>query len=118
MNILEAIKTGKALRRKSPMSWFHPGLQRYSINDPERGHWIGAESILMFLSDFPREYLLAEDWEVKPEPIAITSEQFFKAIKNAYLRECREKLIRTGGISAHWVIEYLAQELGFKEKTR
>lgn len=68
MNIIEAIKSGKRFRRKS-----------WKANEMT---WISQD-----LGDLPlqltRGDIVADDWELKEEPVTITRTQFFEAYAHA-----------------------------------
>jgi hypothetical protein len=85
MNIIEATKSGKKMRRK--------GWEAYwNTND----------------LSYTREDLLADDWEVEQVPVSITQEQFFHAFAEA-LKETGA--FRDYG-SYTEVVNVMAQKLG------
>jgi hypothetical protein len=59
MNIIEAIRSGKRIRRKSKGIWLEPKEGKY----------------------FSFDHILADDWEIEEKPVAITREQFDEAWK-------------------------------------
>lgn len=74
MNIIEAIKSGKRFKRKSEIAWMS-GDQLYN--------YVKAD-------------IIAEDWEVEPEPVTVTEYQFY----SAYARALNKAMTSFGGISA------------------
>lgn len=92
MTLIEAIKTGKRIRRKGWEQWHLD--QDMTLNK------------LSTLVAISRDDILAEDWEVEPTPITITREQF----DAAWRKSCRETA--GPGYDLDDIYQILVKELG------
>lgn len=90
MNLIEAVKTGKWFRRAS-----HPKKSfKFGTNPKE---W----------TDFTKEEILADDYEIEPESILITREDFDAAWRRA-LDVTENMEIK----NQHYLYELVVRELG------
>jgi hypothetical protein len=69
MTLVEAIKSGKRFRRKAWVAYTSPDYWPPNVAGP---------------LSVTREDVLADDWEVKPDPVTITREQFNSAWDKAF----------------------------------
>ena len=91
MNIQQAIKSGKKIRRKEWTGW---GLLKYSIFS-EFNNLIEAD-------------ILADDWEIEQVAVTITSQQFWDAYA--------EYVESQNSFNCHYgeLISYMAEQLGLE----
>ena len=105
MKLPEAIASNRPIRRKSS-----PRVVGSSGDG-----WIHPDYFIRVMG-VSKEDILADDWEIQSKPIEITREQFYDALKAAYIAEDARKSPRAhSGYSydAHsFIIAHLAKELG------
>lgn len=82
MNLIEAIKRGKALRRMGRSIWqrktCHGEHSSIITCDAAQGHWMAIETVLE-VCILTEEDILATDWEVQEKEVRITASSFWKA---------------------------------------
>jgi hypothetical protein len=106
MNIIEAIKSGRALaRRDNPK---HRGSQGNGFVDPD------------FLIEYMRltkEDILAEDWEIEDDEIKITKSELIRAIGETAKERASKRGFKLNAYASEAIIEELEsflKRLGFK----
>lgn len=86
MNIIEAIKSGKAFKRRSSKNWTSWPDQKFDGS--------------LLLANLSADDISANDWEVESEPVTITREEFDAAWDNAMVgtRLDRDQLAKELGL--------------------
>jgi len=105
MTFIEAIRTGRPLRRKTRGMRCHPaflgchGIQASCWNP---SNWYDP-GYLLFTAELDKEDVLAEDWEVEEKPVSITATQYWEAYRAVMVKGEYDIILR------------LAQELGLQK---
>lgn len=91
MNLHEALKTGKNIRRTGRSTWSAPHGNSY-ITDPLQGHWMAPDFYLDRVG-VDKEDLLAEDWEVQEKEVKITRTLFLTALHKAMVDQSGKRIL-------------------------
>lgn len=103
MNLVEALKTDRPIRRKSwnkQMGWWDP---KHLLDVWGRGD----------LRPWSRQDILADDWEVQDIPVSITREKFWDACSAALTEARSDRQVGTM-YTIGAVIVLLAKKLGLE----
>lgn len=98
MNLLEALKSGKKIRRKEYEFWIQPPKE-YGLE------WLGKY--------WMHTEVLADDWEIEDEPLKITRKDFW----NAYSKAMHDSLASSDIKFEYYcgeVIQKIYKHLGFE----
>lgn len=102
MNFIEALRSGREFRR---IAWANLGEWRKAVADHPRDSYIRVEK---------EEDLLADDWEVRPEPVAITRDDFWKAWDKVHRRLDEETETYGAPLEVSDALNMTLTELGLK----
>jgi hypothetical protein len=109
VNLIDAIKSGRPIRRRGRSSWpardtgFGTG---YHICDPARDQWLDPEYYLETMGC--KEDILADDWEIQEPSVTITRSQFWDAVG-------RSQVSQADRFPATWLDAHvLAKALGLE----
>lgn len=103
MYLHEALKSGRPIRRKSCT--------------PDADGTVGCSWIVPnSLSHYTAQAVLADDWEVKYEPVMITRTQFWEAVRAAYRQVETEHKVSTLLPYDSTLLRELAKILGFADE--
>jgi hypothetical protein len=81
LNIIDAIKSGKPIRRSgkdiySAHHLSHGATSSEMLCSAKDGHWLDAQHYIEFY--ICKRDILADDWEIQEPTVTITRSQFFK----------------------------------------